>query len=84
MSKRPKDPLEISIQKLSEETETHEMESERTADLLQHVNNECPLHVYEILPLFIQQVQHPDVLQCIVHILYMMSGDGGFVKCTSF
>ena len=53
----------------------NDLECQRTADLLQHVNNKCPLPVYEILLLFTQQVQHQDILQCITHILYMMSGD---------
>ena len=88
-SKRPKAPLQISIQKVSEETKTTWNTLEwlgiwRTADLIQHVNNQCPVPVYEILLLFTQQVQHPDVLQCIAHILYMLSGDAALSSVVPF
>ena len=61
----------------------NDLESERTAGLLQHVNNQCPSPVYKILLLFTQQVQHQDVIQSIAHILYM-SGDAAFSSVLPF
>ena len=62
----------------------NDLESERTADILQHVNNQCPLPVYEILFLFTQEAWHQDVLQCIMHILYMLSGDAALSSVVPF
>ena len=62
----------------------NDLEYQRTADLLQHVNNECPVPVYEILLLFTQQVQHQYILQSIPQILYMLSRDAALSTVVPF